>query len=66
MSAVLANEFAEATSDLYLHALVEIGLVLFTITLIVNIVSRSFIWSMGGAGTARFRPFRRAAIKEAA
>jgi phosphate transport system permease protein len=66
MSAVLANEFAEATSDLYLHALVEIGLVLFTITLLVNIVSRSFIWSMAGAGTTRFRVFRRAAIKEAA
>jgi phosphate transport system permease protein len=59
MSAVLANEFAEATSDLYLHALVEIGLVLFVITLIVNAVSRGFIWSMGGQGTSRFRWLRR-------
>jgi phosphate transport system permease protein len=47
MAAVLANEFAEATDDLYLHALVEIGLVLFTITLIINVISRVFIWSMG-------------------
>jgi phosphate transport system permease protein len=47
MAAVLANEFAEATDDLYLHALVEIGLVLFTITLVVNVLSRLFIWSMG-------------------
>ena len=47
MAAVLANEFAEAADDLYLHALVEIGLVLFVITLIVNVISRSFIWSMG-------------------
>ena len=37
MAAVLANEFAEATDDLYLHALIEIGLVLFVITLIINV-----------------------------
>ena len=47
MSAVIANEFTEATSDLYLHALIEIGLVLFIITLIINAISRGFIWSMG-------------------
>ena len=47
MAAVLANEFAEAADDLYLHALIEIGLVLFVITLIVNVISRAFIWSMG-------------------
>lgn len=46
MSALLANEFAEATDDLYLHALIEIGLVLFIITLLINVVSRLFIWSM--------------------
>jgi phosphate transport system permease protein len=47
MAAVLANEFAEATDDLHLHALVEIGLVLFIVTLIINVISRMFIWSMG-------------------
>ena len=47
MAAVLANEFAEATSDLYVHALVEIGLVLFIVTLIINFISRMLIWSMG-------------------
>ena len=47
MAAVIANEFTEAADDLYLHALVEIGLVLFVITLIVNAISRMFIWSMG-------------------
>jgi phosphate transport system permease protein len=47
MAAVLANEFAEASGDLYLHALIEIGLVLFIITLIINVISRMFIWSMG-------------------
>ena len=46
MAAVIANEFAEAADELYLDALVEIGLVLFIITLIVNLLSRLLIWSM--------------------
>ena len=37
MAAVLANEFTEAADDLYLNALIEIGLVLFVITLIINV-----------------------------
>ena len=46
MAAVIANEFSEAANDLYLSALVEIGLVLFIITLLVNSLSRLLIWSM--------------------
>ena len=46
MAAVIANEFTEADTALYLDALVEIGLVLFAITLFVNILSRVLIWSM--------------------
>jgi phosphate transport system permease protein len=46
MAAVLANEFTEAADELYLHALIEIGLVLFIITLIVNSLSRVLIWAM--------------------
>jgi phosphate transport system permease protein len=46
MAAVIANEFTEATDELYLSALVEIGLVLFIITLLVNGLSRALIWSM--------------------
>ena len=46
MAAVIANEFAEAVDDLHLHALIEIGLVLFVITLVVNAVSRLLIWNM--------------------
>jgi phosphate transport system permease protein len=53
MAAVLANEFTEATDDLYLHALIEIGLVLFVITLIVNVFSRLLIWSMNRRTLAR-------------
>jgi phosphate transport system permease protein len=50
MSAVLANEFNEAADPLYLSALVEIGLVLFIITLVVNSLSRLLIWSMARPG----------------
>lgn len=46
MAAVLANEFTEAADNLYLNALIEIGLVLFIITLVVNALSRVLIWSM--------------------
>jgi phosphate transport system permease protein len=46
MAAVIANEFTEASSDLYTSALIEIGLVLFAITLIINAASRFLIWSV--------------------
>ena len=52
MAAVLANEFTEAADELYLHALIEIGLVLFIITLIVNGLSRLLIWSMAPSARA--------------
>ena len=56
MAAVIANEFAEAADDLYLSALVEIGLVLFIITLIINSLSRLLIWSMARSATANREP----------
>lgn len=46
MAAVIANEFTEAADELYLHALIEIGLLLFIITVGVNMISRLLIWSM--------------------
>jgi phosphate transport system permease protein len=53
MAAVIANEFAEAVDDLHLHALIEIGLVLFVITLGVNAVSRALIWNMNRQAVAK-------------
>jgi phosphate transport system permease protein len=53
MAAVIANEFKEAVEDLHLHALVEIGLVLFTITLVVNVISRALIWRMAQVSAPR-------------
>ena len=46
MAAVIANEFTEAADELYLHALIEIGLVLFLITIVINALSRFLIWNM--------------------
>lgn len=46
MAAVIANEFTEATYDLYLSSLVEIGLILFGITLILNVFARLLVWSV--------------------
>jgi phosphate transport system permease protein len=48
MASVLANEFTEATSDVYLSALVEIGLLLLVVTVIVNALARLLVWSVGG------------------
>ena len=43
MAAVIANEFTEAADELYLHALIEIGLLLFIITIAVNFISRLLV-----------------------
>jgi len=53
MAAVLANEFTEAADALYLSALIYIGLVLFIITLFVNMLSRALIWSMARQASPR-------------
>lgn len=50
MAAVIANEFAEATSDLYVHSLIAIGLALFGITVIVNGVARLMIYRVASRG----------------
>ena len=44
MASVIANEFTEATGDLYLAALAEIGLLLFVVTVVLNIIARLLVW----------------------
>ena len=44
MAAAIANEFSEATTDMYLSALFEVGLILFVLTVVVNAVARILIW----------------------
>jgi phosphate transport system permease protein len=43
IAAVIANEFSEAIGDLYLSSLIELGLVLFTVTFIINGLARLLI-----------------------
>jgi phosphate transport system permease protein len=47
IAAVIANEFTEATEDIYLHALVEMALVLFVVTMIVNAAARLLMLTAG-------------------
>jgi phosphate transport system permease protein len=44
MASVIANEFTEATGDGHLSALSEIGLLLFVVTVLVNVVARLLVW----------------------
>jgi phosphate transport system permease protein len=53
IAAVIANEFTEATGDLYLSSLVELGLVLFLITIIINALARLLILATTKKGSAR-------------
>jgi phosphate transport system permease protein len=46
MASVLANEFTEATSDLYMSSLIEIALLLFVLTVILNAIARFIVWSV--------------------
>jgi phosphate transport system permease protein len=46
MASVLANEFSEATGDIYLSALIEIGLALFLVTIVVNALARLLVWTV--------------------
>ena len=48
MASVIANEFTEATGDLYLSSLAEIGLLLFVVTLLLNIAARLLVWRVAG------------------
>jgi phosphate transport system permease protein len=48
IAAVIANEFTEATGDLYVHALIELGLVLLVLTIILNGLARLLIWTTVG------------------
>jgi phosphate transport system permease protein len=53
MASVLANEFAEASGDLYLSALIEVGLALFIVTIIVNIIAQFLVWTVTRGTPAR-------------
>lgn len=46
IASVIANEFAEATYELYISSLIELGLILFIITFALNAIARFMLWRM--------------------
>jgi phosphate transport system permease protein len=53
LASVVANEFTEATTDIYLQALFEIGLVLFGVTIVVNLLAQLLLRTMTMTSTTR-------------
>jgi len=46
IASAIANEFTEATSEMYRQSLIELGIVLFVITFIINTLARVLVWSV--------------------
>jgi phosphate transport system permease protein len=53
IASVIANEFAEAGSSLHTSALIEMGLVLFFVTIVVNALARLLVLATSRKGTAQ-------------
>jgi phosphate transport system permease protein len=53
IAAVIANEFTEATGDLHLQGLIELGLVLFLLTILINGLARIVIIATTQKGAAQ-------------
>jgi phosphate transport system permease protein len=53
LASVIANEFSEASGDLYLSSLIEIGLALFLVTIVVNAIARLMVWAVTRGAPAR-------------
>lgn len=53
LASVIANEFTEATGDLYVSALIEIGLALFLVTVVVNAIARILVWAVTRGSSTR-------------
>ena len=53
IAAVIANEFTEATGDVYLSALIELGLVLFAVTMVLNALAQLLIIATTQKGSKR-------------
>jgi phosphate transport system permease protein len=55
MASLIANEFAEASGDLHLSALMAVGFILLVVALIVNALARWLVWQVGRKGMATGR-----------
>jgi phosphate transport system permease protein len=55
MASLIANEFSEATYDLYVQSLIQIGFVLFALTLLLNLIARLLVWRVARRAPAEAR-----------
>ena len=46
LASVIANEFTEATTDIYVSSLLELGLLLFVVSFIINALARLMMWTV--------------------
>jgi phosphate transport system permease protein len=46
MASIIANEFAEAVTQLHSQALIEVGFILFVMTLLLNLLARFLVWQV--------------------
>jgi phosphate transport system permease protein len=53
LASVIANEFTEATTDMYMNALFELGLVLLGLTIVINVVAMLMVRAITSAETRR-------------
>ena len=53
LASVIANEFTEATTDLYLSSLFELGVVLLAVTILVNAIAQLMLRTLTGGGTGK-------------
>jgi phosphate transport system permease protein len=53
LASVIANEFTEATTDLYSSSLFELGLVLVAVTLLVNVLAQLMLRSLAGSASSK-------------
>ena len=53
LASVIANEFTEATTDMYLNALFELGLVLLVVTILVNVVAQLMLRTLSGGASGK-------------
>ncbi len=53
LASVIANEFTEATTDLYQSSLFELGLVLLAVTILVNVIAQFMLRTLAGSGTGK-------------
>jgi phosphate transport system permease protein len=56
MASVIANQFNEADTQLFTSALIEIGLLLFVVTVALNLAARLLVWRISGSETGGGKP----------